>query len=37
MAKFVEKKEEFDNGLGKNEKIATSIAPVDGKLSLIHI
>lgn len=31
MAKFVEKKEEFDNGLGKNEKIATSIVPVDGK------
>ena len=31
MDKFVEKKEEFDNGLGKTEKIATSIVPVDGK------
>lgn len=31
MAKFVEKKEEFDNSLGRNEKIATSIVPVDGK------
>lgn len=31
MAGFVEKKEEFDNNLGKNEILATSIVPVDGK------
>lgn len=31
MVKFIQKKEEFDNCLGKNEKIATSIVPVDGK------
>lgn len=31
MGGFVEKKEEFDNSLGKNEKLAASIVPVDGK------
>ena len=31
MATFSEKKIEFDNGLGKNSFISTSLVPVDGK------
>ena len=31
MATFSEKKIEFDNGLGMNSFISTSLDPVDGK------
>ncbi len=31
MPKFTVKKEEFDSGLGKNQRLTTSIVPVDGK------